>query len=181
MLEIEFDGQKEGEEVLALFHKSIWVFIKDFALAIFFLALPFIVLILKGATGVTSWSIVIGLFLFFYFGGRGLYLWSNNLFLVTNLRVISLNQSNFFSRRLEEAYLDEVSQVSAEIKGPIKTWLNFGQVMVQTEGQMFLEDVERPYIVKQAIFDSIRAGGENRQKGGERRRDQSKNEHLVIR
>lgn len=87
---------------------------------------------------------------------RTWYLWHNNLFLVTNVRVIALTQEGFFNRKLRESYLESICQVTATVKGFMHTTFNFGKVLVQTEAEMWLEDIERPYQAKDAIFTAIR-------------------------
>lgn len=156
MLEIEFDGQKEGEEVLALFHKHPMVFGRDILIALALLAIIVISLINFGFSSTTSWAIFICLPLSILFLIRFYYLWSNNLFLITNTRIIAMVQKGFFSRRLEESYLDDICQVNARVYGFVHSWLDYGNVEIQTEGLQTLEDVEHPYDVKNAAYNVIR-------------------------
>jgi len=88
-------------------------------------------------------------------GGRTWFLWSNNIFLVTNIRVIALVQEAIFKRKFREAYLDDVCQVEAVVNGLSRSIFNYGEVLVQTEAEMWLNCIERPYEAKQTIFEAL--------------------------
>lgn len=155
MLDINFAGQKPEEEVMALFHISIWAYLRQMVVTVILIILPLPVYILSHnpQLGVVCW--VLGWTLALYMMGRTWYLWSHNIVLVTNIRVIALVQDGIFSRHFKESYLDSICQVTARVKGPFRTTLDFGDVLVQTEAELWLESLEKPYDVKQSIFEAI--------------------------
>ena len=81
---------------------------------------------------------------------------NNDIFILTNQRVINIDQRGFFSRRVAETELENIQNVSYEIKGPIKSILNFGDVMISTAGNtvgLALANVENPHFVQEKIVE----------------------------
>lgn len=149
-----FQGQRVGEEVIVLVNQHTWVL------------LPVAVtwLILLAAIGASLWfagasmisSIVIGAAVAFgvFYSIYQWYLWNNGVYIVTNQRVIKIDQINLFSRLISEAEIDRIQEISTQISGPIHTMLNFGTIKIQTAsntGMMDLEDVPDPYNMQQEI------------------------------
>ncbi len=92
------------------------------------------------------------------------YTWQMSNYIVTNQRVIKIDQNSLFSRLISEAEIDRIQEISTEISGPIHTLLNFGTIKIQTAsntGMMDLEDVPDPYNMQQEIVRIQRenAGG----------------------
>lgn len=75
--------------------------------------------------------------------------------IVTNERVVDIDQFGLFNRRIDELNLDQVEDASSHVKGILGTIFNFGVVEVQTAGtarNFFLEDVPDPAKVAQKIL-----------------------------
>lgn len=83
------------------------------------------------------------------------YMWKNSMYLITNLRVIALVQKGFFVSEKHEAYFGDVCQVSAKVTGFFQSMFNYGRVLVQTEAELWLEDIEDPYKVNELLFNAI--------------------------
>lgn len=156
MIDIQFDGQKKNEKVVAVYHINILHFIRSILIAMLCVIIPVLITIFFGVHSFTIMLYVIFIGLFFTHLFRIWYLWRNNMFLITNIRVIALTQEGFFDRKLRESYLESICLVNAYVKGVLHTTFNYGRVLVQTEAEMWLDDVERPYEVKDAIFSAIR-------------------------
>ena len=58
-----------------------------------------------------------------------------DVFILTDRRVIYITQKGLFSRRIATSRLDRVQDVSAEVTGMMPTFLNYGDVHVQTAGE----------------------------------------------
>ena len=156
MIDIQFDGQKKNEEVVAVYRISVLHYFRSILLMILLLIIPVTLTVFWGLQSYTPILFIICLALLLSNMFRTWYLWHNSLFLVTNVRVIALTQEGFFNRKLRESYLESICQVTATVKGFMHTTFNFGKVLVQTEAEMWLEDIERPYQAKDAIFTAIR-------------------------
>ncbi len=87
---------------------------------------------------------------------RGLYVWRNNILVVTTQRVIDIDQHGFFERNVAEATYDKIQDVRYTVKGMWPTIFRFGSIVLQTAGNntnLELEDVQRPVELQQLITD----------------------------
>ncbi|MEK7065771.1 MAG: PH domain-containing protein [Patescibacteria group bacterium] len=78
-----------------------------------------------------------------------------DVFILTDRRVIYITQKGLFSRRIATSRLDRVQDVSAEVTGMMPTFLNYGDVHVQTAGEekeFIFHDLPNPDIVKDRIL-----------------------------
>lgn len=85
-------------------------------------------------------------------------IWTNyylDVWLVTNKRVIDIEQHGLFSRDLSEFRLDRIQDVTIEVKGIVPTLLHFGDIHVQTagEGREFtIKGIPHPYKFRDALI-----------------------------
>lgn len=76
--------------------------------------------------------------------------------IVTNDRIIDINQKGLFGRSVSELDLTRVQDVNSEIKGIIPTMLGYGTVVVQTaanEENFHFEQVANPNYIRQRILE----------------------------
>lgn len=76
--------------------------------------------------------------------------------IVTNDRILDIEQKGLFGRSVSELDLTRVQDVHSEIKGIIPTMLNYGTVEVQTaasEENFHFEQVSNPHRVRQRILE----------------------------
>jgi len=95
----------------------------------------------------------LGIWIFFFSQFTDYYLDIN---IVTNDRILDINQKGLFGRVVAELDLTRVQDVHSEIKGIIPTMLNYGTVEIQTAGgeQNFIfEQVPNPHAVRQRIIE----------------------------
>lgn len=78
-----------------------------------------------------------------------------DLWIVTNLRIINIEQRGLFSRVVSEQDIDRVQDVTSEVHGKLATVLNFGNVHIQTAGEQkrfVFEQIANPQnIVKEIL------------------------------
>lgn len=94
----------------------------------------------------------LGLWVFFCNAWTDYYL---DVWLVTNERVMSLEQRGLFNRRVSELRLSRVQDVAAHVKGFIHTTLDFGEVHIQTAGEepnFVFHQVSHPDEVAQKVL-----------------------------
>lgn len=162
--EINFPGQREGETII-LFLRRHWF--------IFFMRLLLIIV------SVISLIIIYYLFIFFnsnfqeseyynllLFGESlaTLFIWNFffilwldyylDAWIVTNERIINIEQRGFFMRNISELKLTKIQDVTSEIIGVIPSLLNYGNIYVQTAAEKerftFIQ-IPNPNKVKNAI------------------------------
>lgn len=98
---------------------------------------------------ISLYYLYIWLFAFFTFVDYYLDVW-----IVTNSRIIDIEQKGLFNRVVSEQKLYRVQDVTSEIKGFFSTFLNFGNVYVQTAGEQsrfIFKQVPRPSVVAKKI------------------------------
>lgn len=77
---------------------------------------------------------------------------------VTNKRIIDVDQVGLFSQEISEMTLDKIQDVSAKKHGILQTYLDYGDVLIQTAGELpnfeFI-NVPRPYFITQKISEVL--------------------------
>lgn len=161
-----FPGQHKGERILLLLRRHWFVLFVTAVFFLFFMALPLIVwLFLPRGFLVTidgsAWEGVLTLGLSAYY----LFLWLLfftawvdyylDVWIVTNERIIDIEQTGLFHRVISEQRLIRVQDVTSDVRGIFPTFLNFGNVFIQTAGErerfMFLQ-VPNPDGVKKVVL-----------------------------
>jgi len=149
-----FRGQRSNEEVLLVTQQHVAVMMPVLFYWLFFIILLIILLKFVGASGYSSYVIFIGLGFGILYTIYRWYLWSNGVFIVTNERVIEIEQHSLFHREIGEAELEKIQEVTTDIKGFTKTFLGYGDVDIQTasaKNEMELRNIPSPYDVQQII------------------------------
>lgn len=78
-----------------------------------------------------------------------------DIFLVTNKRVVDIEQDGLFSRTVAEQSIDRIQDVTSEIHGFIPSLLRYGNIYIQTAGtqeRFVFENVHNPEIVVKTIL-----------------------------
>lgn len=157
MEDYKFSGKKENEKILLVIRQHPWVF--------FYLGIGIIgglVLYLlsytyfhKSISWFSLWGTIFIIAIIVYLGIRAWYMWINQVYVVTSDRVISVEQKGWFSKSMSESNLENILFINNEVKGPIKTIFNFGDVRVRASGvvedELVFYNVMNPYEVQQEI------------------------------
>jgi hypothetical protein len=97
----------------------------------------FVTTCLLGFFGLQTWVLLL-LSIFWMFFSVFLYIqWLNHeldLFVVTNNRVICVEQKSFLNRTVGECNLGQVQEVTSETKGFFSNIFNYGTILVKTAG-----------------------------------------------
>lgn len=85
--------------------------------------------------------------------------WTNyylDVWYITEKRIIDVEQKRVFHREVSNLRFDKIQDVSIEVKGIIATFLNFGDLKVQTAAEdssdFFMDSAARPEDVRKVIF-----------------------------
>jgi len=79
-----------------------------------------------------------------------------DIYIVTNKRIVSINQNGFFRREIAELHLHQVQDVEAKVEGFYQTMLHFGTIYIQTAGErenFVFQDVPHPYTLAKKIVE----------------------------
>jgi len=84
--------------------------------------------------------------------------------IITNERIIDIQQLGFFNRSVSEFKISKVQDVTVQIKGIIPTFLNYGDVKVETAGESSSEfifyQIPNPTKAKEIILQQIGKGND---------------------
>lgn len=77
-----------------------------------------------------------------------------DMWIVTNERIINIEQFGLFRRKVSEMRLNQVQDISSEMHGFLETFLTYGDVTIQTAGeklQFHFKNINNPDEVKLTI------------------------------
>lgn len=162
----------EGENELKTVHKHWFMFFQEVIGYVLFLFVPFILysifvdselpigldttLSFDENTAIivfwsTLWIIVMWTKIFHVWTDYYLDKW-----IVTNKRVIDIDQRGFFKREVSTFRMEKIQDVTVEIKGMIPTLLNFGNIHIQTAGasdkRFIIRGIHNPDALRRIIM-----------------------------
>jgi hypothetical protein len=79
-----------------------------------------------------------------------------NVHIVTNLRIVDIDQIGLFGHTISELHIEKIEDVTSETRGVFGTLFDFGTVFVQTAGareRFAFENVPNPGKIAQVIAD----------------------------
>lgn len=94
----------------------------------------------------------IGIILFFYSNFIDFYL---DILIVTNDRLIDMEQNGVFARTIAEVDLYQIQDVTSEVKGVLETMFNYGNISIQTAGSVpkfIVHDIHNPHALRREIL-----------------------------
>lgn len=154
----EFSGQSEEEIIIKVMNRHPFTFIRDaiIYLLIFVVSLTIMVMfffvpyILPIAFVFFVFSIIGGFYTFFT--------WERDKFVITDQRIVDIEQKTLFIKRQKEAFLGKIQDVSFETNGFWGSLFNYGNVNIQTasDTSLNLNDVYRPELVQKIVLDLIK-------------------------
>ena len=157
-----FDGQEKGEQVVLLLRRHYFTISIRIGLQILACLIPVV-------AGVAFWPYLVAhewsnifLFLssiwylcFWLIIFHTLAIYTLSTVIITDHRVIESQQHGLFSREISELHSDRIQDVSARTHGIIETFLEFGDVTVQTaasEKLFCFHQLPNPNDVKDVIM-----------------------------
>lgn len=80
-----------------------------------------------------------------------------DLWIITNERVIDVEQHGLFRRETSEFGVDKVQDITVEVPHMIATFLKYGNLRIQTAGEksFTIKDVPNIYEIKKTIMDQV--------------------------
>lgn len=127
---------KPNEEILEVVHESLIPHAPKFAFFLLLFLLPFLFLFPLMSKG--FWGMLFFFLLLIVFGvllWRQFFKWANTMLIITDKRVIDMNQKALFDREVSEAPYGRIDDVSYRVKGIAATICRFGHVHVKMAGE----------------------------------------------
>ena len=162
-------NQLPEEKIIKIVRRDAFILLKRILLFLFLIIMPLIVFYflimvqtseLFGPAGfpllvLAASAYYLFTWLFFFFTFIDYYL---DVWIVTNERIIDIEQQGFFSRVIAEQKLFRIQDVTSEVRGIFQTMVRFGDVYVQTAGskeRFHFDDVSNPDEVRDLIIKLV--------------------------
>lgn len=136
----------QGDERVVLFCRRHWLYFYSklagivFALTVPTAALLWIVQLTAGLGGtVGKVALAIAAVWLIYWGIRGYFTWyryQNDVWVITNQRIIDSTKFNWIKQRMASADLVDVEDINVVREGLLPTMFNYGDLRVQTAGEV---------------------------------------------
>ncbi len=154
--QLDFEGQRPGEEVLFIFRRHIIAMRKGFYLLLGPLVITAIPVLIWQDNIELLWlplgGFTLGLILFFYH----YMMWYFTIYLVTNQRIRQITQRGFFGKDVVELRLSKIQNISYNIPGFSGEVFGFGTIVIQTfVGDLVIHNVEHPEKTYNKLQDAV--------------------------
>ena len=154
----DFEGQREGEELLFVFRRHIIAMRKGFYL----LLIPFALSSIPPLIWQTKLELflipiagfLVGLVLFSYH----FMMWYFTVYIVSDQRIRQVTQRGFFGKDVVELQLSKIQNISYTIPGFTGEVFKFGTIVLQTfVGDLVIHRVEHPETIYNKLQDAVEA------------------------
>lgn len=157
----DFDGQRDGEELLFVFRRHIIAMRKGFYLFLIPFALSALPVFIWPTTleiyYIPLAGFLIGLLLFLYH----FLMWYYTIYIVTNQRVRQITQHGFFGKDVVELGLSKIQNISYNIPGLSGELFGFGTIVIQTYvGDLIINKAEHPEKIYNKLQDAVAAASQ---------------------
>lgn len=154
-----FPGQQSDEKIVTVLHRHWFIIVRQFVQVVLLAILPTAIVWLTATwanidftVGTLSYTLLVmggslyAMFLLLFLYNHWLD-YALDVFIVSDKRVVDIEQGGLFNRTVAEQRLYRVQDVTYEIRGVIRTVLKYGDVYIQTAGEkqrFVFEDVPHP-------------------------------------
>lgn len=145
---------KNDETLVKIVHKHWANFLIPLAQAATVTIIPFFLIFFLFSS---AWGVII-FFAWVAFGlGYGVFQWLTwyfDSFIITNKRLIYIDQKSLFHRSVSEISVASIQDITYEIKGFLASAFNFGTMRISPASKTIMEvkGVEDPKVVQETIF-----------------------------
>lgn len=160
-----FEGQKAQEKIFKVLHRHWFNILSHFSAILLMLVFLIVSYFLTSYffNDFTGQSIVnltafVRNLLFLFLWLLFFVIWIDYYFdvwIVTNERIINIEQKGLFTRVVSELELEKIQDVTTDVRGVIPTFLNYGNLLIQTAGErerFIFRNIPDPYAVKDLIM-----------------------------
>lgn len=155
-IDYSFNGQRKGEDVKLIVKNHPFILFWPGLKAIFFFALGISSFFYLGGHATFGLILVLCILIGFALGARSFYDYSQSVFIITNQRIIYVDQNGFFKRKIVETELSKIQDVASSTAGFFKMLLKFGDLVIRTAGaskgeEIVVKDIPNPYEVQKRV------------------------------
>jgi len=158
--EPEFEDQRKDEEIILMQHQHPWVLAKMGLIIVVLAALVFLSFLIWHTSTISIIFLIAAILIVAVYLIIRMFIYKNSVFILTNYRVININQDGLFRRKVQETELENIYNLQYEINGPIKSLMNFGNIELTTQGDetnlIRISNIENPHFIYEKISDAKR-------------------------
>lgn len=156
--ELDFEGQRDGEELLFIFRRHPIAMRKGF----YMLLIPLVVTCIPFLIWQTNLELlilpIIGLILGMCLFAYHYIMWYFTVYIVTDQRLRQVTQRGFFGKDVVELRLSKIQNISYNIPGFSGEFLGYGTIVIQTfVGDLVIHKVEHPDEIYNKLQDAVSA------------------------
>lgn len=156
--QLDFDGQRDGEQLLFVFRRHIIAMRKGFYLLLVPFALSSIPPLIWQSNLelflLPIGGLLLGLVLFSYH----YLMWYFTIYIVTDQRIRQITQRGFFGKDVVELRLSKIQNISYNVPGFTGEMFDFGTIVIQTfVGDLVIHNVAHPDEVYNKLQDAVSA------------------------
>ena len=159
---LNFEGKKEHENVLVFTRRHWFILLGPIVGAAFASIVP-LIFVVAGAkfliqynlSGAFTLAWVIYLMVVWFVLFYKLTMYALDTWIVTEERIIDILQIGLFRRKVSELHLESIQDTSVNTHGIAQSYLNFGNIEIQTGATMqrfLFEEVPNPIDIKDTIM-----------------------------
>ncbi|MEW6407858.1 MAG: PH domain-containing protein [Patescibacteria group bacterium] len=169
-----FPGIEKDEKIILLVRRHFFAVILHIILSIVYFLIPPVVLFLALTFLITGFEelpyfslIILGITIYYLIWWllffKDIFDWYLDAWIITDRRLLDVEQRGFFHHTVSELRLDKVQDVTVEIKGFFPSIFHFGNIYAQTAAavQRFtLEDIPNPERVRNIVLEAQEKAGQ---------------------
>jgi hypothetical protein len=149
---------RPDEEIITVLHHHPITYAKQIAITLAIILLAFFLMFYLFSLGAVGVALFLALLLTgVFYGMREFYIWFMNVFIITNQRIIDIDQTGFFNKTVSEADYEKILDVCYSVKGAGQTLLKLGTININATGlKLVIKNVKDIVKVNQILADLIR-------------------------
>ncbi len=165
---MSFEGEDGDEEILYVFRRAVitntgWLLIAIFLLLVPIVFNSFFVLLAKNYSALFNPVLVFIINTFWYVFTFGFMFerfinWFFNINIITNKRVVDMDFDRLLYRKISEAPLRNIEDITFTTSGALETVFNFGSVFVQTaaeQRELEFDQISDPAKIQDLLSDLV--------------------------
>jgi len=157
--EYSFSGQWPDEKILEVAHQNPYLLYPSGFIFIILLSLSVAVFSFWPFLYYVAIAILIFASLYFF---RSFYGFRESMLIITDKRVIYINQKGFFNRKISEVEHVKIIDAASVTKGFTQVMLKYGDLVLRTVGagdggDIVIKDISNPYYFQQKITKLAKA------------------------
>ncbi len=90
---------------------------------------------------------------------RAFYMFKESVCVITNGRIINVEQGGFVKRKITETEIDRIQDIASQTDGLLRMMFKFGDVIIRTAGssdgkEIRIKNIAKPYEIQQKIVNT---------------------------